>query len=59
MSEQALVDVAFRWSNRFGGCYSCGLPAAFSSGGFVLCSVCVANECADDGFIERLFDDDE
>lgn len=58
----ALVDVHFKWDDRFGRCYDCGLPAAYgivSPLGIVkYCSVCAASLASDGEQITYLFEED-
>ena len=65
--------VVFGWSNEFGHCYDCGLPAAYVVGVTqdqldaldpriphtkLRCSVCAAGAAADGEIITRLFTED-
>ena len=51
-SGEKLVHVSFEWSDRFGECYECGLPAAYESSEHdaqpesLRCSVCAAQDAA-------------
>jgi len=67
LAKIGLEKVEFLWSTKHGGCYDCGLPAAFardSQGGLAtgldpsegerLCSVCAANAAADGEPIRRI-----
>jgi hypothetical protein len=55
-----LVHVEFDWSDEFGRCYDCGLPAAYETGTRstrreLLCSVCAAQHAADGEVLTYLF----
>lgn len=57
-----LVEVKFQWSDEYGTCYECGLPAAFLVGdrkqsadsADLRCAVCAANAAADGELIARV-----
>lgn len=66
-----MLTVTLKWSDEYGHCYDCGLPAAFTreSAGVIqrdgvadesgkLCAVCAANAACDGEHITRLDDPD-
>lgn len=64
-----LIDVHFQWSDEYGECYECGLPAAYVvpdaygpnqplSEYHKRCCRCAALDAADGLRVVRLFEDD-
>jgi len=55
-----LVPVVFAWSEKYGQCYDCGLPAAYCIGddyedeAHLRCSICAAELAAGGDMIARL-----
>lgn len=57
----AIIRVVFEWSDEFGRCYECGVPAAYTSSEHkalpenLRCSVCAAQDAAGGATINYLF----
>jgi hypothetical protein len=67
-TDDGLVEVVFKWSDKYGDCEDCGAPAAYVSDRYGapdpvakdgrLCPVCAAEDAANGHAVVRL-DDDE